>query len=328
MNHSEIRVASGRSTLPSDWEVPEIDEHLQEISMGPFGSDIKVDNFVSAGVPVLNGSNLRSHKLTGPFRNFVTAEKAKALKKAVASKGDIVVTHRGTLGQVAYIPDELEHERFVVSQSQFRARFDRSKVDPRWVPLYFLSTQGQAALLEKKGHTGVPAISSPTKTFRALRLPLPAIHEQRRIVAAINDVEAEIEGLERLIAKKRDIKRAAMQQLLAGKTRLPGFTAAWDTKSIGEIADIVSGGTPKTSEPAYWNGSVLWCTPTDITAIPGKYLTSTEALDFSPRERFCSAVGRQLVNARSPLAPPRRIKALRALSAAAGRTTSFSITRF
>ena len=83
-------------------------------------------------------------------------------------------------------------------------------------------------------------------------------------------------ALDRLIAKKRDLKQATMQQLLTGQTRLPGFHAEWKVKRLDELADIRSGGTPSTSVPQFWDGNIPWCTPTDITALNGhKYLSET-----------------------------------------------------
>ncbi len=69
---------------------------------------------------------------------------------------------------------------------------------------------------------------------------------------------------------------AFMQELLTGKTRLPGFSGAWETITLGEVADIRNGATPSTHIGAYWNGPIPWCIPTDITATPGKYLLATE----------------------------------------------------
>ncbi|MEA1927768.1 MAG: restriction endonuclease subunit S, partial [Candidatus Auribacterota bacterium] len=69
----------------------------------------------------------------------------------------------------------------------------------------------------------------------------PSIYEQRVIAEALSDVDKLIESLEKLIAKKRAIKKAAMQQLLTGKTRLPGFSGEWEIKRLGEIANIKTG---------------------------------------------------------------------------------------
>ena len=100
--------------------------------------------------------------------------------------------------------------------------------------------------------------------------------EQRAIATALSDVDGLLGGLDRLIAKKRDLKQAAMQRLLTGQTRLPGFHSEWEVKRLDALADIRSGGTPSTGEPRFWDGDIPWCTPTDITALNGhKYLGET-----------------------------------------------------
>jgi len=226
--------------IPDDWEILKISDITKEISMGPFGSDIKVSNFVKEGVPVLSGKNVQKEKLDDEFHNFVTPEKARSLKKAVAKRGDIVVTHRGTIGQISYIPNYSRYEKYVISQSQFRLHIDQQKSTPEWVVHYFHSDSGSRRLLEKKGHTGVPAIAQATTTFRSLFLPVPPIPEQRAIATALSDVDALLDGLDRLIAKKRDLKQAAMQQLLTGETRLPVFEGDWEVKRLGELFEITS----------------------------------------------------------------------------------------
>ena len=115
----------------------------------------------------------------------------------------------------------------------------------------------------------------------AIARKLPIIYppnpiDQRAITTALSDVDAFITSLDMLIAKKRDLKQAAMQELLTGKRRLSGFNEKWKAKTLGEVATIVSGGTPKTSIPEFWDGNIAWCTPTDITGSPGKYLKTTE----------------------------------------------------
>ncbi len=77
--------------------------------------------------------------------------------------------------------------------------------------------------------------------FDRLRLAWPTFPEQRAIATALSDVDALLGALDRLIAKKRDLKQAAMQQLLTGQTRLPGFEGEWEVKRLGEIADVRAG---------------------------------------------------------------------------------------
>ena len=125
------------------------------------------------------------------------------------------------------------------------------------------------------------AIGNTIKTiglpyFKALRIQLPSIEEQNSIASALTDIDQFIRRLERSIAKKQGIKQAAMHELLTGKRRLPGFEGEWEVKRLGDVGEIKSGGTPSTSQRAFWDGGVPWCTPTDITALDGrKYLTTT-----------------------------------------------------
>jgi type I restriction enzyme, S subunit len=141
-----------------------------------------------------------------------------------------------------------------------------------------------------------PNISS--QEIRTFPIAYPSEGEQRAIAGALRDVDALLGGLERLIAKKRDLKQAAMQQLLTGQTRLPGFHEQWETKRLEEVGDIRSGGTPSTTQPQFWNGGVPWCTPTDITSLFGrKYLAETA--------RTISAAGLQSSSAE--VIPPRSL---------------------
>ena len=78
----------------------------------------------------------------------------------------------------------------------------------------------------------------------AVKFPLPPLPEQRAIAAVLSDVDELIGSLEALIAKKRAIKQAAMQVLLTGRTRLPGFSGEWETKRLEEIATVTMGQSP------------------------------------------------------------------------------------
>lgn len=170
-----------------------MNELIELISMGPFGSDIKVDNFVSEGVPVLNGSNVSSIKLIETSFKYVTSEKSKALKKANAKRGDIVITHRGTVGQISYIPEDSLYDNYVISQSQFRVSLKRDLVDPIYFTYYFHTDEGQKRLLSFKSHVGVPALAQATTNFRLLEFPLISLSEQQKIAKVLSDLDTKIE---------------------------------------------------------------------------------------------------------------------------------------
>ena len=78
-------------------------------------------------------------------------------------------------------------------------------------------------------------------TLLNIEIPFLPLEEQRAIAEVLSDVDGLLNALEALIAKKRAIKQAVMQQLLTGKTRLPGFSGAWETRRLGEIASFFKG---------------------------------------------------------------------------------------
>jgi type I restriction enzyme S subunit len=108
------------------------------------------------------------------------------------------------------------------------------------------------------------AVGSTIKTiglphFASLRIPLPPLPEQKAIAEALSDVDDLIASLERLIAKKRDIKAATMGQLLTGRTRLPGFTGEWERKRLGEVGSTYGGLSGKTRAD-FGSGSAQYVT--------------------------------------------------------------------
>ena len=113
--------------------------------------------------------------------------------------------------------------------------------------------------------------------FKKLKVPLPPFDEQQIVIAALSDVDALIGALERLIAKKRDVKQGAMQQLLTGQIRLPGFSGAWQLKRMGQLAIIQRGASPRPIGSPIWfdeHSAVGWVRISDATA-SGMYLRET-----------------------------------------------------
>ncbi|WP_407357201.1 restriction endonuclease subunit S [Methanolobus sp. WCC5] len=112
---------------------------------------------------------------------------------------------------------------------------------------------------------GTKQQSYTAKLVKLLPITFPiSIEEQQAIATALSDVDALIESLDRLIAKKRDIKQAAMQELLTGKRRLPGFSEEWEVKKLGDICDISMGRTPSRSNKTFWGAGYKWLSIADL----------------------------------------------------------------
>ena len=175
-----------------EWKTYKIADIVDEISMGPFGSNIKVENFISEGIPVLNGSNLQGYRLNEESFNYVSEEKANSLGKANAYRGDVVITHRGTLGQIIYIPSDSKYERYVISQSQFRLKLKRNIVRPDFLVYYFHTAIGQHKILMNASQVGVPALARPTSTFREVTLPIPPMDIQNKIMDILLSIDGKL----------------------------------------------------------------------------------------------------------------------------------------
>lgn len=134
--------------------------------------------------------------------------------------------------------------------------------------------------------TGVPQLTAP-QAARCV-ICVPPLPEQQAIAKALSDVDDLIASLDALIAKKCDVKQAAMQQLLTGKTRLQGFSGEWETRRLGEVAFMGSGGTPTSNNPIYYDGDINWVSISDMTA-NGKYIVSTERRLTNEGLMSCSA---------------------------------------
>ena len=160
----------------------ELSSVITNIATGPFGSNLKVSCFVESGFPVIDGANLKGIKVSDNLTKFVTEEKARSLSKSIAKRGDVVVTISGTLGQIAYVPDDSAYPEYLCSQRQFRVSFDRNKVYVPYLVYYFHTREGQSKILAFANQTGVPALAQPTKNFQKIVVPLPALDVQKRIV--------------------------------------------------------------------------------------------------------------------------------------------------
>lgn len=189
----------------SDWFSQPLGKSLSRVAMGPFGSNIKTDCFIEEGIPVLNGDNISGYLLSEKAFRYVDEEKAYELRNSIAHSGDIVITHRGTLGQVALIPDKTKFSEYVISQSQFMFTCDQSKILPEYVLFYFHTDAGSRRLLANDNTTGVPSIAKPTSYIKALHIPIPPIDMQhqwavlvRKSLATVASNNLEIEKLAEL----------------------------------------------------------------------------------------------------------------------------------
>lgn len=197
--------------IPEDWEVRPLVEHFR----------------IYAGGDVPKNSLSQTRSTSHPYPLFANAIQADGLygytNETRSAACSLTITARGYLGHAVYRSEPFfPIVRLLVLEptGQLDAKFTTYAVNER-VEFAIEST-------------GVPQLTAPQVGKYSVAAPA-TLPEQRAIAAALSDVDAALAGVLRLIAKKRDLKQAAMQILLTGRTRLPGFSAEWKVKRLGEL---------------------------------------------------------------------------------------------
>ena len=157
--------------------------------------------------------------------------------------GDLILSRNATVGEVAQVAEW--HPPFAMGQDVCLLRKKSSEHSTEFLQSIFQSPVILKQLADLM--VGSTFKRANVQQIRNFAVPMPSPPEQRAIAEALSDVDRLLGGLDRLIAKKRDLKQAAMQQLLTGQTRLPGFHGEWEVKRLGDVAEIVMGQSPSSS---------------------------------------------------------------------------------
>lgn len=220
---------------------------------GPFGSKLVSRDYVPEGVPVIRGGNLPSDsRFSFDDLVFVTQEKvATDLFGNLAFPGDVIVTQRGTLGQVGLIPSSSPHPRFVVSQSQMKLTVDRSKADPLYVYYGLRSPVGQHEIRSRAITAGVPHIN--LSLFQQIRLPVPPLTTQRKIAGLLSAYDELIENNNRRIKLLEEMAQRIYREWFVD-FRYPGhenvplvdselgpIPQGWSPARVGDHAAVIRG---------------------------------------------------------------------------------------
>lgn len=287
-------------TIPSCWEIKLIDEIKSKdknaIAMGPFGSRIKSDNFVSSGVPIIRGNNLKKYSFDETDFVFVTEEKAQELKSSIVRKGDLVITHRGTLGQVGIIPENSKYNQYIVSQSGLKISCDLTLVRPEFLYYFLNSRVGQYLLLRNTSQVGVPSIAQPTTSIKQIPVPIPSLIEQNQIVKVLSSIDQKIELNNQMNETLEEMAQALFKRWFVDfefpneegqpykssggemvESELGMIPKGWEVLKAQDYYNITIGKTPPRKE-SHWfstdDKDVKWISISDLGA-NGTFVTRT-----------------------------------------------------
>ena len=219
----------------------ELKPGYKETEVGIIPVDWDVDYVENIGDVTTGSKNTQDRIEDGDFPFFVRSQTVERINtysfdgEAVLTAGDGV----GTGKVFHYI-----NGKFDVHQRVYRISDFSPRVNGHFFFLYF-SRNFYNRIMQMTAKSSVDSVRRDMIT--RMMVPLPTIEgEQDAISQAIRDADALLDGLDRLIVKKRDLKQAAMQQLLTGETRLPGFEGEWEVKRLGSLGVTYGGLTGKT----------------------------------------------------------------------------------
>ena len=219
--------------IPEDWACEKLSAFFSLISYG-FTNPMPT---VHDGVFMITAADINDGRL-----QLETARKTSEMAyrtllsaKSKPRQNDVLLTKDGTLGRLALVGNE----RICINQSVAVIR-PNSRIEPQFLKLLLESPRYQKRMVEDAGGSTIKHIYITIVDKMPLGLPLDKV-EQRALAEALSDVDGLLDGLDRLITKKRELKQAAMQQLLTGQSRLPGFQGEWEVKTFGDLFNFSGG---------------------------------------------------------------------------------------
>jgi type I restriction enzyme S subunit len=219
--------------IPEEWDTSPCSEISERIMVGIVIRPTQY--YVRQGVPAFRSANVREDGINDLDLVFISEASNEILSKSQTRTGDVLTVRTGYPGTSAVVHSKhagCNCIDILITRPSW-------KLDSEWLAIWINSPFGKEQVLRNQG--GLAQKHFNVGDMRNLVVALPSPPEQRAIATALSDVDGLLGGLDRLIAKKRDLKQSAMQQLLTGQTRLPGFHDKWEVKRLGELFNFSGG---------------------------------------------------------------------------------------
>ncbi len=230
--------------IPNDWETSPLGELTMMMTNGFVGTATRHYSNNGNGVLYIQGYNVEENSFNLHGVKFVTEDFHRSHMKSCLRSGDLLTVQTGEVGLTTVVP---QHFAGANCHALIISRFDLERVSSTFISYYLNSKPGRSRLRSIETGSTMKHLNIGDMLHFTVPLP-PTKVEQEAIAEALSDADLLIESLEILIAKKRALKQGAMQELLSGRRRLPGFKGSWQNKTIGEMCEVVNGLTYSPSD--------------------------------------------------------------------------------
>ncbi len=213
---------------------------------------------------------------------FITEQKDEALRKGKLQRDDVVLTTRGTIGNVAYFNSSVPYEHMRINSGMVILRCCNEKILPTYL-YYFLRSPSFANQVNSL-RSGVAQPQLPIRDMKRIKMPLPPLPEQIRIASILSAYDDLIENNRRRIQLLEQAARLLYKEWFI-HLRFPGHEHVkikngvpeeWERKKISRVCKTIGGGTPSTRISEYWDGDIPWVVPSDVTKGDSLVLMDTE----------------------------------------------------
>ena len=221
--------------IPEDWDCRTLEDLTDPARPIGYGI-VQTGKLVFNGVKCVRVVDIIVGRVDPDQLITTTPEISHAYKRTLLRENDLIIALRGKIGAVAVIDQELAGANLTRGVALLSAN---ASFHSGYLSQYLSSTVGKNTI--EKNLNGSALQEIPIAALRKIPAVVPPLPEQRAIAAALSDVDALLGGLDSLIAKKQGLKVAAMQQLLTGQTRLPGFRGEWEVKRLGDLFKFSGG---------------------------------------------------------------------------------------
>ncbi|EPB9413828.1 restriction endonuclease subunit S [Clostridium perfringens] len=228
--------------IPNEWQIKNL-EDISYLIDGDRSSRYPGEkDIVEHGILFLNTQNIIDSKIVYKNCKFITEEKFDELSKGKLQKNDLIITLRGSIGNVAKFNGDIYETGFINAQIMIIRSND---INPTYLSKYLISVKSQKQITSISSGSAQPQLTK--SELKKLKVIVPSEYEQKKIVEILSTVDEQIENTEKLIQKNQELKKGLMQQLLTKgightefkKTELGEIPKAWEIKKIEEICEIL-----------------------------------------------------------------------------------------